>query len=1327
MTKRLLSIFCSLALLLSCIVPSLMMTSFADTSLKGSALGGVSLEADVVTKSGVSFCNKHTFAVKQHFNSATAAQNLYRLNGQKTVVKDDIVLYNNPSYGTNYSMKTVIDNAPTNSVTPPGGEAGNYHVLSFIGTNKFLTTTLSGIKDDAFAFWINTDKEISLFIRAFTDNSSGSEKYIETKLINIPAGESIVYVPLGSMIIGSDTLYASTATNLEIVDIDFYYAISDTTATTATVNFDDMGICTNHFADDISIKGKPLVKNNTYTPEVSSGSDIKFCNKHTLTVKQNFNSATAYNQWRSNFSANSVTRDESVKYNNAAYGTNASMRVTVNNQPSYKKTPPGGTERYYHAMSNTGASKVASFTLSGIENDAFAFWIKTEQPLTLFVRAYTDITSGSEKYLESQSVEIPVGENIIYIPIGSMVVGTDELLATNATEIVFQSVHFYYAMTSAATSTTTNVWFDDMYLCADHFEPATSKGQPLVVGGESEAILRSEDGVKFCKNYTTKFALNGEANISGWNLNPDSFITTTATLSWDETVGYAGPSAAGTGSIKTTVKRGEGYPMTPPTGERSYYSRLRYNGNFGTFAINSLKDYSLSFWVKSDQPLVMFVRMYGNTTVPRYYETKQITVPAGENVITLPLGSFIVATDEAFGENDTSVTFYSPQIFYAPSADATSADATVNFDHFGWCDIHTTELEKVNYKNTPLITTSSAEAFVSSGEKVYFGDDFNVKLHMNYDGSTKIWRANFGQSTLSWDTATNYKDAYYAINGGIKTTINDSPIYGLTAPGSQRAYYHALSHNTTMFNLPIDTLEDYTMAFWVKTEQPIRLFVRLYTDVTSGQNKYCESKVVEIPAGESIVHIPFNSLIIATEEIYAEDATNFKSVTTHFYYTMTDAATSSSTNVWFDHFGFYNRGSGSDNFRLPPDEYTTFEDGFVSKTENFERFTGSDDMDFCTDWYFDTEGWVSLEKSGADKQLRMDFDMTKSTSILYGITPFDSVDPKGGISFWAKTSDDRNYGIKLTIGGKTFTIAFKGSTEGKTYKIPFSAFRTVKDLGIYYEAASSDLTTVTMLQFLTNMTYNELDVVYPATCTLWIDDISFIDSLAFRRAAVVDYYENGVCIRAEADAFNTAVDPVVKSITFTDGEKKTWLSQMNNVDTIASAVSLAAYNLQGIAAIPNRSIEIVFDVPTGVNANQVAVYQYYFDGSVVKTNTTIGTDGKLHASVFRLGDFIVTYNSKGPIAQTPSVDNNDTYTDDVIISIPTIDDNDIETNESVTPIPTPDKDNNVNDNSVGSKNTSSNNNNILFIIVGVVVAVVVLAIIFGIIIKRRRMHREDRN
>ena len=85
---------------------------------------------------------------------------------------------------------------------------------------------------------------------------------------------------------------------------------------------------------------------------------------------------------------------------------------------------------------------------------------------------------------------------------------------------------------------------------------------------------------------------------------------------------------------------------------------------------------------------------------------------------------------------------------------------------------------------------------------------------------------------------------------------------------------------------------------------------------------------------------------------------------------------------------------------------------------------------------------------------------------------------------------------------------------------------------------------------------------------------------------------------------------------------------MAGVESIYKEVNVKAMSTTGIDMLPQRQVELVFDVPEGVAPETVTVWQKYFDGSVLKLNAKAGEDGKVHLMTYRLGNFVIAYGNE---------------------------------------------------------------------------------------------------
>lgn len=615
--------------------------------------------------------------------------------------------------------------------------------------------------------------------------------------------------------------------------------------------------------------------------------------------------------------------------------------------------------------------------------------------------------------------------------------------------------------------------------------------------------------------------------------------------------------------------------------------QLVYNEKISALRLSDELDFAdsvLSFWVWSSQPLKLKIKST---------KEKVCSVPAGESIVKIPIEDIV--------SNGTDVDYSSVSKLSVTlsTADASKGEGLIYLDALGF------------YNSGYVINTEMA---LLPPDSVVWWDYDQYETFGELD---KIWTKHWSGTEDKGVTVSMEDDttSVYAGLGRSLKMVYDRTSAEWNGPG--------IWHSSLM------STYGKGFAFWIKSNEKttfnvVCLDAKYRTVCVNGLN---------LEIGENIILVDYDDFKFTTA---IEGETPDMSKVSQWQIRM---AGCNNGTIWFDSFAFYglaNDGSNTSKFFNPPDSYDNFSEGIRSTGDDLESWPGDDDLDFCTDWFYADKGWITLEKAGeSNTALRMDYDMSKGTSVLNNITVFDGVDPNGGISFWAKSSQERNYSVTIVLGNSTIKAVIKGSTEGRYYKIPFKEFWHESNIAISYNADSKDLVKVTRLTFSTDNTVNPPAVNASPVCTLWIDDISFVDSLEYKRAGAVNYYENGVRLIAGEDAFSSGVDPAFTPVELSGLQKSEYLSQMRGADRFVKLISLKAYNMNGVAAIPSRSVELVFDVPQGVKPQNVVVYQTYLDGSVMKTNTTVGLDGKLHATVYRLGDYAVAYYSSNAVSDIP--------------------------------------------------------------------------------------------
>ena len=506
------------------------------------------------------------------------------------------------------------------------------------------------------------------------------------------------------------------------------------------------------------------------------------------------------------------------------------------------------------------------------------------------------------------------------------------------------------------------------------------------------------------------------------------------------------------------------------------------------------------------------------------------------------------------------------------------------------------------------------------------------------------------------------------------------------------------------------------ITFWLKS--PEKMAVSIVMIAINDENKWIAIQKTDIPVevGENAISVKYADFVVSGD---AEAELPKFSRVTQFQIRFKNGTFGT---AYLDSLGFTGvQDDGSNEYKAlnPPASYDSFENGVSVLGENFEN-RKEDDLDFCTDWYYENAGWVSLEKINGNTMLRMDYDMTEKASALKSIQYYEGVDPNGGISFYLKSSENRKFGIQLTIGNEIIKVVIDGTTEGRYYNIPFSAFWYNKNIKLNYEPSSSSLETVKRIDFYTDSIYNPPSVGASKKCSVWLDDIKFVDSLAYKRATDIDYTENGIRLIASEDAFASGVSPAVTVIGLSPAQKADYISKMRNVVSIYKEVSVKTLSSTGIDLIPQRQVELVFDTPSGVDVANVSVWQKYFDGSVFKLNAKVGEDGKLHLLTYRLGNFVIAYGNgeiKNP-DDNANIENNNSSVDNG-----NIDSSDV--NDSVSSdVGNTDSSDVDNTDTSSNDQTSSDDNSatfpIIWVIVGGAVALAAAGVVVFACIKVRR-------
>lgn len=599
----------------------------------------------------------------------------------------------------------------------------------------------------------------------------------------------------------------------------------------------------------------------------------------------------------------------------------------------------------------------------------------------------------------------------------------------------------------------------------------------------------------------------------------------------------------------------------------------------------------LSFWTWSSQPMTLFVSYMDNSiTKGQLIQCKDTTVeiPAGEAITKIAMKDLVPA-----GQQMDYTYTYQLQFALKANTDSVSGTGTLYMDAFGFYD-------------AGRVVINDPQYLAENSYTWWDFDNYNTIEDMGKEW-TRRWEGETGE--------------------GITLAIETDPanVYGGNGHSLKMTYDRSkgLWSSPCVWHTGLVTTYGDGITFWIKSKEKTKI------DVVCLDAKYRGAKVADIPLeiGQNVVTVKYSDFVFMNA-VPGETPILSSISQLQFHPSGCNIGT-----MWLDSVSYSNvvdDGTNSYKSINPPENYKSWEDGVKTVGDNFESWPGDDDMKFCAEWYFDAAGWISLEKnSDGNTTLRMDYNFNNGqTSVLKSCSTFKGVDPNGGISFWAKTSEERYYAVLVDLGGSRIIAVIKGSVTGRYYQIPFSEFWYAGNINKSY-SGGRDLLNVNGIEMMTDNSYNPPAAAASSECVLWLDDISFVDSLAYKRAGSVNYYENGVRLIADSNAFSTGVNPKVEIADITAAEQSTYLSQMKQATGFIRQYNINAYNIYDISAIPERSVELIFDIPDRINAGSVQLYQTYIDGSVAKRSATVGEDGKLHASVYKLGSYIMAYGAAG--------------------------------------------------------------------------------------------------
>ena len=128
-------------------------------------------------------------------------------------------------------------------------------------------------------------------------------------------------------------------------------------------------------------------------------------------------------------------------------------------------------------------------------------------------------------------------------------------------------------------------------------------------------------------------------------------------------------------------------------------------------------------------------------------------------------------------------------------------------------------------------------------------------------------------------------------------------------------------------------------------------------------------------------------------------------------------------------------------------------------------------------------------------------------------------------------------------------------------------------------------------------------------------------------------------LQSEAGRFPVLATVSITRTALTTQDTAEWLAAMGkDAESIDRMVEIRAKDMDGKSIEPDGQVRLTFDLPQGVSADRVTVWQCFLDGSVEKRVCTL-TDGKLVLDTYKLGSYAVVVSKAG--AQTPDGDGSD--------------------------------------------------------------------------------------
>lgn len=421
------------------------------------------------------------------------------------------------------------------------------------------------------------------------------------------------------------------------------------------------------------------------------------------------------------------------------------------------------------------------------------------------------------------------------------------------------------------------------------------------------------------------------------------------------------------------------------------------------------------------------------------------------------------------------------------------------------------------------------------------------------------------------------------------------------------------------------------LTFWFKSDRAGTI------GVSSLDKDWSNATAAGIPviAGENIIQVPWSSF---KKDGQPATMTLLRQIVIGF-----DDEGGNTGTAWLDAIGFYGieEGSYDEWDLLPPDSYEDYIDGTVSAEENFDQYSGEEDLDFYLTWANTNNANTELVENGDGYAILFTYTLdVNTTANMACYRTYEDIDLGGGLSIYAKANVEAYVELQLTLDGdndEVYVTHIKTSTDGKTYTIPFSAFWKRDDKSVGIDTTSDHTHTITQMVFVTGYGITPPVVGVDASGSILVDDIQYTNSQKeIARPEAFDRTENGVRFESTAGQFPVlSTLKIQKQVLDTDAEEL-WLEAMGKPDaSIYTMLEVIVENMNGKSVDPEGQVKLTFDLPNGATAENVSLYMCYMDGSAEKQEITV-SDGKAILNTYFLGTFALVVEESPGGSTTPN-------------------------------------------------------------------------------------------